>query len=181
MSPLEGSAVELARAAMLAYQRGEMSTAEHGFRAASQQFAQNGEELQAAEAANNLCVVLLQAERPHEALECVRETPAIFEHHQNLALAAQAYGNLGSAQEGCGRLPEAEAAYLRSLDLFRSLRDSEGESLILQRLAQVQLRQGQPIGALASMQASLEAAPHRGVIQRCVRRLLSLPGRYLSG
>ncbi len=166
---------------MLAYRRGELSAAAEGFRSASAAYTRDGAELAAAEAANNLCVTLLQADRPQEALECVEGTPAVFERHSESGRAAQAYGNLGTALESCGRTAEAEAAYRHSLDLFCSLGDSEGESLILQRLSQVRLRQGQPIEALAAMQASLEAAPRGGLLRRWMRSLLSLPARFFSG
>lgn len=166
---------------MLAYRRGELSAAAEGFRSASAAYTRDGNELAAAEAANNLCVTLLQADRPQDALVCVQGTEAIFERRQDLGRAAQAYGNLGSALEGCGRTAEAEAAYQRSLELFGSLGDRDGQSLILQRLSQVRLRQGQPIEALAAMQASLDAAPRGGLLRRWVRSLLSLPARFFSG
>jgi tetratricopeptide (TPR) repeat protein len=177
----QASGPELAQQAMRAYQRGDYPAAIDGFRAASDVYASRGEELAAAEAANNLCVALLQADHPREAVECVQGTAGVFERHQQLALAAQAYGNLGTALESCGRAAEAEAAYQHSLDLFRSVGNREGESLILQRLSKVQLRQGLPIEALAAMQASLEAAPRGGLLRRWIRSLLSLPARFLSG
>jgi tetratricopeptide (TPR) repeat protein len=181
VTPDPASAPDLAQQAMRAYRRGELSAAADGFRAASAAYAHRGDELAAAEAANNLCVTLLQADRPMEALESVQGTAEAFERHQELGRAAQAYGNLGTALDGCGRTAEAEAAYQRSLELFRSQGDREGESLILQRLSQIRLRQGQPIEALTAMQASLEAAPRGGLLRRWVRSLLSLPARFFSG
>jgi len=181
VSSADPSAHDLAQQAMRAYRRGDLPAATQGFRAASEAFARTGDELSAAEAANNLCVALLQDDRPQEALACVQGTPAVFESHTDPARAAQAYGNLGNALEDCGRRSEAGEAYQRSLDLFRSLGGREGEALILQRISQLQLRQGQPIEALAAMQASLEAAPRGGLLRRWLGRLLTLPGRFFSG
>ena len=166
---------------MRAYRRGDLPAATQGFKAASEAFVRSGDELSAAEAANNLCVALLQVGRPQEALASVQGTPAVFEGHNDFARAAQGYGNLGNALEDCGCMSEAGEAYRRSLDLFRSLGEREGEALILQRISQLQLRQGQPIEALAAMQASLGAAPRGGLLRRWLARLLTLPARFLSG
>jgi tetratricopeptide (TPR) repeat protein len=165
---------------MRSYRRGDMSSAEEDFRSAHQQFTEQGDPMQAAETANNLAVLLLQVDRPQEALRWVEGTPAVFEQQQDRARAAQAYGNLGSAQQAIGLTAEAEQSYLRSLDLFRELGDKEGQALILQRLSQVRLRQGLPLDALSAMQASLEASPRRGPVGRIVRSLLALPGRFLN-
>ena len=180
MIPASAPPGELAQQAMGAYQRGDLTAAAEGFRAATKGYALAGDEAAAAEAANNLCVALLQADRPQEALACVQGTPAVFERLNDPARTAQAHGNTGSALEGCGRHAEAEASYLRSLDSFRQVGDREGEALILQRLSQVRLRQGQPFEALAAMQSSLEVAPRGGLVRRWTRRLLSLPIRLFS-
>lgn len=166
---------------MRAYQRGDLPAATQGFQAASQAFVRTGDELSAAEAANNLCVALLQGARPQEALACVQGTPAVFESHKDPLRAAQAYGNLGNALEDCGRLSEAGEAYRHSLELFRSQGGHEGEALILQRISQLQLRQGQPIEALAAMQASLSATPRGWPLRRWLAKLLTLPSRFFSG
>jgi tetratricopeptide (TPR) repeat protein len=165
---------------MRAYQRGDLTAAAEGFRAAANAYAQAGDEAAAAEAANNLCVALLQADRPQEALACVQDTPAVFERFNDPARAAQAHGNAGSALEGCGRLAEAEACYLRSRNGFREVGDREAEALILQRLSHVRLRQGQPLDALAAMQSSLDVAPRGGLVRRWTRQLLTLPLRLFS-
>jgi tetratricopeptide (TPR) repeat protein len=181
VSSADRSADDLAQQALRAYRRGDLPAAIQGFEAATDAFARIGDEPSAAEAANNLCVALLQDARPREALARVQGTPAVFESHGDPRRAAQAYGNLGNALEDCGRTAEAGAAYRQSLELFRSLGEHQGEALILQRISQLQLRQGQPLEALASMQASLEVAPRGGLLRRWLRRLLSLPSRFHVG
>ena len=109
----------------------------------------------------------------------MKGTPEIFERASDWLRAAQAHGNLASALEACGQDNQAELHYLKSLELFRQLEDGEAAALVLQQLSRLRLKQGQPLDALSAMQASLEATPKRGLRNRLLRRMLSLPGKVL--
>ena len=172
-----GSADDISRRALEAYQNGDLAQAETGLRQALALFTQAQDHGQAAQAANNLAVILMQVDQPEEARLMVEGTPILFEQSGDRLRAAQAYGNLASACEACGDLGRAESCFQQSLKLFQEIQDREGASLVLQRLSQLRLRQGQPLDALAAMQASLAAAPGRGFRRGILRRLLSLPGR----
>ncbi len=166
--------------ATAAYRRGDWVEAVRCFSAARQAFSEAGMPVQSAEAANNLSVTYLQAGQGEQALEAVEGTPQFFLDAGDTVRAAQAHGNLGAALEACGRLELAEPAFRRAIELFESAGDAEQRALSLQALARVQLRRGQAMQALGSMQAGLEGGRRLSPTRRLLRRLLRLPGRILG-
>ncbi len=170
----------VAERALQAFRQGRFAEAAEGFGAARQAYAAAGDQSAEAEAANNLCVALLQAGRPDEALRAVEGTPETFDRLGDPARAAQALGNLASALEASGDLIAAERTYTRALQQFADLNDHQAQATILGSLSQLQLKRGRPLDALSTMQAGLEHKPRRGLRDRWVRRLLALPSRLLG-
>ena len=169
----------LAQRALQDFRQGRFADAARGFESARRLFEQAGDRAQAAEAANNRCVALLQAKCPAEALRAVEGTPEAFDALGDAKRAAQALGNLASALEAAGDLPAAEVAYRQALERFAALKDAEARSTILTSLSQLQLKRGQPMEALATMQAGLDQKPRHSLRDRWIRRLLDLPSRLL--
>lgn len=170
----------LAQRALQDFRQGRFSDAVRGFGAARQLFGQAGDKAAAAEAANNLCVALLQARQPAEALRAVEGTPEVFDGLGDPKRAAQAVGNLASALDAVGDLAAAERTYQQALQRFSDLNDREAQATILSSLSQLQLRRGRPLEALATMQAGLAQKPRRSWRERWLRRLLDLPSRFLG-
>jgi tetratricopeptide (TPR) repeat protein len=180
MSEQALSPQELERQGMQAYQAKELETALARFEAARLGYQAQQDELKSLEMSNNLSVVLLQLDRPEEALAAVEGSAEIFERREQPERAAQAYGNLASALEGCGRLDEAEAAYRQAAEAFQRLGDQDSQSHTLKALSQLQLRQGRAMEALASMQRGLDEQKGGGLRQRILRGLLNLPQKFLG-
>jgi tetratricopeptide (TPR) repeat protein len=164
-----------------AYQAGRWKEAGAAFEAAASAHAQAGNELQAAEMANNASVAYLQANQAGHALALVEGTSQVFDRLGDAKRAAQAEGNRASALAACGRLEEAEVAYVSAAEQLRGLGDDEAAAATLQALSQVQLRRGQPVEAIASLQRGLESAPHLSLRQRFLRWLARLPLRLMGG
>jgi len=170
----------VAQRALLAFRQGRFAEAAEGFGDARRAYGAAGDQPAEAEAANNLCVALLQAGRPDEALRAVEGTPESFDRLGDPARAAQALGNLASALEACGDLVAAERTYTQALQRFADLDDRQAQATILSSLSQLQLKRGRPLDALTTMQAGLERKPRRGLRDRWVQRLLALPSRLLG-
>lgn len=170
----------LAQRALQDFRQGRFADAAQGFEAAQQLYAHAGDRASAAEAANNLCVALLQARRPAEALKAVEGTPEAFDGLGDARRAAQAVGNLASALEATGDLTAAEHAYQQALERFTRLDDREAQATILTSLSQLQLKRGRPLEALSTMKSGLEQKPRRSLRDRWVRRLLDLPSRFFG-
>lgn len=171
---------DLSREALAAYQLGSYEDAVQGFKAAQREFLDRDDDINAAEAANNLSVVLLKMDRTYEALEAVRRTPEIFRGAGNQQMEAMALGNLAAALEATGEVMQAEKYYILALDLLDEHDDQETRSYILQALSRLQLRSGKPFDALTSMQGALDSQPRLSLRNRILRKLFNLPARLLG-
>ena len=166
--------------AITAFREGRLEDAIDGFAAARQAFLDKGNLGKEAEMASNLSVALLQAEQPQKALEAIKNIPTVFLDLGDMDRAALAYGNLGSALEACGDHDLAEDAYRHAMDLFTNLGDTEQHNYTLQALSRLQLRRGQPLEAVTTMQIGLENQENPNFIHRLLRRLLRLPFRLFG-
>lgn len=180
MKQAPNSPEKLSREALDAYRLGAYEDAVLGFTAAKREFLDRSDEINAAEAANNLSVVLLKMDQAHEALEAVQGTPEIFRHAGNQQLEAMALGNLAAALEATGEVKQAEECYLQALECLGESDDQETRSYILQALSRLQLRGGKPFDALTSMQGALDSRPRLSLRDRLLRRLFNLPARLLG-
>lgn len=164
---------------MTAYKKGQWSLAAERFEEARTAFDNEGDRLKSSEMANNLCVVFLQDNHSEEALRAVEGTWDIFLIHGEELRAAQAYGNLASAREACGDLAGAEEAYQHAAELMEKARDEEARAQTLAALSRLQLKRGQPLQAVASMQSGLEGHSRLSFGRRFLRKILRLPLRFL--
>lgn len=178
-SSSEAGERHLSRALAL-YQTGRIEEAAAAFEEAHASFEESGAKLRAAEAANNLSVAFLQLGRAAEALAALEGTAQVFLDEDDRQRAAEAYGNTAAALEATGDWRSAADTYQRAIDLFSEIGEEEAKSYTLQALSQLQLKHGQAMQAVSSMQASLDARPRRGLKERLMSRLLKLPFRLLG-
>jgi tetratricopeptide (TPR) repeat protein len=174
------SAEILSREALDAYQLGAYEDAVQGFQAAKRAFLDHGDEINAAEAANNISVVLLKMDRTQEALDAVKGTPEIFQRKGDSQMEAMALGNLAAALEATGEAKQAEERYIQALTCLEDGDDQETRSYILQALSRLQLRGGKPFDALTSMQGAIDSQTRLSWRDRILRRLFDIPGRLLG-
>ena len=165
---------------MKSYQSGQWAVAANRFREAQAAYNLEDKEAKAAEMANNLCVVLLQDKRPKEALAAVERTWDVFLAHGDELRAAQAYGNLASAREACGDATEAEEAYRHAAQLLEKAGAEDARAETLAALSRLQLKRGQPLEAIVSMQSGLEGTSRLSFGKRLLRKILDLPRRFLG-
>lgn len=170
-----------AKQAMDLYRQGKPSQAVEIFTELQETYQMLGNTLKADEMANNMAVALLDLDQTGRAVDLVEKTPERFLSAGEPVLAAQAYGNLGTALAADGRAQEAEEAFRQSLKIFQEQGHDEGMTFAGQALSQLQLKQGRALEALASMEASLESQKKPGFRQRLMRKLLKLPFRLTGG
>ena len=147
--------------------------AEIGYRAA-------GNELLAAEMANNASVAHLQAGDAQSAFLAVVGTEAIFTTAGDQHKAAMALGNQGAALEDLGDLELAAQNYTQSAELLKELGEHDLRASVLQSLSALQLRTGRSLQALATMQAGVDNLEKPNLKQRLLKRLLKVPFRLLN-
>ncbi|TAK11027.1 MAG: tetratricopeptide repeat protein [Anaerolineae bacterium] len=162
------------------YQQGDYGAAAESFHRAQEASRGAGQPLDAAEMANNRSVALLQNGDAAGALAAVEGTPAVFERGGERLKLAMAWGNRAAALDALGRLPDAETDYLKAADLLRELGEDSLHADVMKSLSALQLRSGRQLEALATMQAGVEGLKKPGPAQRLLKRLLSLPQKFLK-
>jgi tetratricopeptide (TPR) repeat protein len=166
--------------ARAAYQAGDFIKAAQVFQAAEGGYDIGGNELMAAEMANNRSVALLQAGEAEAALQALVGKKEAFVQEGDLSGQAITLGNQAAALEALKRLDEASEAYTSSAELFRQSGEDEFFTATMQSLSALQLRTGKPLDALVSMQAGINRVNQPGIKQRLLKRILNLPFKLLN-
>ncbi|MDX8032863.1 tetratricopeptide repeat protein [Lentzea sp. BCCO 10_0856] len=108
----------------------------------------------------------------------------VFEDLDDLAGLGLVYRNLGIVSRSSGELAQARQWYQRALAVYERLRDPIGHASVLQLLAQIDLYDGDPAGALSRLNAAVDVCggvgPARVLAQINYRRgkLLAAEGRH---
>ena len=170
----------ITREGQAAYQRGDYQAAARSFQAAAAGFKLAGNEVTAAEMANNGCVALLQAGQPAAALTEVLGTEACFAAAGDTRRQAMAVGNQAAALEALGRLEEAKTAYRQSAELLKQVGEMELRAYVMQSLSALELRTGQQLQAFTTMYAGVQGVPNPNPRQRILKKLLNIPFRLFG-
>jgi tetratricopeptide (TPR) repeat protein len=168
-------ASQLSEQARAEYEGGRLDAAAAMYSEAMHSYQLAGDDLMAAEMANNLAVVLIQDDRPEIALEIVQPTAKIFLEHGDHRRAGLAEGNLASALAASGERTAAGEHYQAALELLSDAGDSEAYTYTLQALSRLQLEDGHPIEALHTMQTGIELKPRKSLRDRLLSRILNIP------
>jgi tetratricopeptide (TPR) repeat protein len=171
---------QLKEEAQRAYQSKNYLEAAQTFTAAADGYSHLNEELLAAEMLNNASVAYLQADQPEKALESAIDTDQVFYAAGDLRRQAIALGNQAAAYEALGQLQDAARAYQESADLLKDIGDHELRPTVMQSLSAVQLRLGQQMDALVTMQSGLEEIEKPNLKQKLVKKILRSPFSYFN-
>ena len=148
---------ELSEEGKAAYARGDFLESAQAYQATAQGYQAAGDALTAAEMMNNSSVAYLRLGDGEAALKSVEGTPEVFAAAQDMRRQGIALGNLGAALEAVKRSDEAAGAYQRSAELLGQVGEDDMRAQVLKSLSALQLRIGDQMEAVATMQASLEA------------------------
>jgi tetratricopeptide (TPR) repeat protein len=171
---------ELIEEGMAAYKRGDFLASAQAYQAAVQGYAATGDRLTAAEMSNNSSVAYLRLGEAEAALQAVEGTPEIFAEAQDMRRQGIALGNLGAALDALKRLDEAEDAYQRSADLLGQAGEADLRAHVLKSLSVLQLRRGDQMQAVATMQSSLDAGQQAGSKGNFFSKLFKRPPKQIG-
>ncbi len=166
-----------------AYSKGDFLSAAQFFAASQEGYLSLGEEILAAEMANNRCVALLQIDDPgdaQKAFDAVDGTISIFQKAGDSHRQAMALGNRASALEALGKLEDAIVDYEESSRIFKEIGADDLRMDVMKSLSALQLKTGRSLEALSTMQAGVNGVEKPNLKQRLLKRLLSLPGRFMG-
>ena len=128
---------------------------------------------------NNASVAYLKGDQPEEALQSALDTDQVFAEAGDLRSQAISLGNQAAAYEALGQLENAAKAYQASADLLKEIGDHELRPIVMQSLSALQLRMGQKMEALVTMQAGLEEIEKSSLKQKLAKKILRSPFSYL--
>ncbi len=171
---------ELKQEAERAYKKKDYLTAAASFQSAAEGYTHNGEQLEAAEMLNNASVAYLQGKQPEYALETALNTDKFFAAAGDKKRQAIALGNQAAAYEALSRLEAAADAYQASSELLKEIGDQKLRPAVMQSLSAVQLRLGQQMEALVTMQAGLDDVENPGFKQKLIKKVLRSPFSYFN-
>lgn len=171
---------QYAKGGKQAYQRKDYSAAARAFQSAAQAFAALGDELGAAEMANNQSVALLQNGEAQAAFDAVAGTEQIFAREGDVLRRAMALGNAAAALEALERLEESLELYNQCADLLKEIGETQVRADVMQSISGLQLRLGRRLQAIATMQAGLDGLEKPSLKQRVARKLLETPFKLMN-
>jgi tetratricopeptide (TPR) repeat protein len=164
---------ELKDQGLAAYRADRLDEAADKFAAAAQAFEAAGDPGAAAEMRNNLCVVKLAQEAWEAALAAVAGTPEIFHELGDALREAQAVANLAAAHEGAGHVDEALELYQQAVNQFGDLGEKDNRAACFKKMSALQIKRGQQMQALASMQAGLNLSPQLSAKEKTLQGVLN--------
>jgi tetratricopeptide (TPR) repeat protein len=174
------TAKELIAEGQGAYKEKRYSEAASSFEQAARALQASGDSPGAAEAANNSSVAYLQAGSAADALRLAEGTPAVFAAAGDIRRQGMALANQAAALESLHRLPEALETYQLASELLKQAGEKELRALVLENISTLQLRTGNQLQALASMDTALEHKGKLSIRERLLKKLLRVPFDFLN-
>jgi len=171
----------LAKEGKSAYKRGDYQAAAHAFEAARLGYQTIGDELNAAEMANNCSVAYLQAGDGEAALAALEGSETIFTQAGDLRRQGMALGNRGAALEALERNEEALVVYQQAADILQQAGEDQLRAQVMQSLSMLQLQMGRQLQALASMQNGINGVERPSASQKMLKKLLNIPMNVATG
>jgi tetratricopeptide (TPR) repeat protein len=157
------------------YKTGDFGKAADLYREIAEQYSSNGKTIDAAEMLNNYSVSLLQKGDAKNAYEAAKDTDKIFQEAGDVRRQAIALGNQASALEAMGDLKGAILLYQQSSDLLKSIDDKDLRVYVLKSLSALQVRTGDQLQAMASMDAALQLQKKLTLKEKFLKKLLGIP------
>ena len=170
---------QLAEEAQAEYNQGEYLSAAKLYKAAADGYLSVGDELLAAEMANNCSVSFLKGGKAESALQAVADTDKVFASKGDVLRQAMALGNQAAALEGLKKLENAVILYGQSAELLKQLGESELRAYVLQSISSIQLRRGQYLEAYGTMGEGVMGLDKPGLKQKLLKSLMQLPFKFI--
>ena len=167
-------AQQLVDQAKAAYEKGGYPQAADLYLQASEAFLLQGDNLMAAEMANNRSVTLLMGGNAQGAYDACLGTDTIFANAGDKKRQAIALGNLASATQKMGKTKEALALFQQSSELLKECGEQDYRVYILKNISTLQFRLGQRLEAITSMRVALELEKNPSPRERVLKQLFGL-------
>ena len=171
---------QLAGEGHVEYNKGEYFSAAGLYKAAADGFSLIGDELSAAEMANNSSVAYLKGGDANSALEAVNGTDQIFAIKGDIKRQAMAIGNRAAALEGINQLDEAIIEYTQSAELFNQIGEYELRAYVCQSISSVLMKRGKYLEAYGTMRAGVISLIEPTLTLRILKILMDVPFKFIK-
>ena len=171
---------QLAKEGQAEYQKGAYLSAARSYKAAADGFSLTGDQVVAAEMANNSSVAYLKAGDGAAALEAANGTDLVFGAAGDVKRQAMALGNQASALEKLNRLDEALAMYEKSAELLKEAGELELRAYVYQSMSELLLHRGSYLEAYAAMRIGVMDIKNPNPSQRILQSLMEIPFKFLK-
>ena len=118
---------------------------------------------------------VLQAGDAQKALQLTDGTDTVFASVGDIRRQGIALANQAAALEALNRLKEALERYQAASDLLKQSGEKEMRSMVLQNISTLQLRTGNQLQALASMDSALDQKKKLSLKEKMLKKLLKVP------
>jgi tetratricopeptide (TPR) repeat protein len=170
---------QLADEGQAEYNRANYLEAARLFKAAADGYLSSGEELSAAEMANNCSVAYLKGGNADASLEAMMGTDMVFAEKGDALRQAMALGNQAAAWEGLNQPDKAVITYQKSAELLEGLGEGELRAYVMQAISTIQLRRGQFLEAYTTMGVGVMGLDKPNLSQRLLKSLIQLPFKFI--
>lgn len=174
------SAQDVKEEGLRLFHEGLYEEAADKFRQAKESFKKDGNEVEAAEMANNLGVIHRMRREWDEAITALSEAQEAFANLGDHSREAQTLGNLGGLHASRGEREKAKEYLRQATDKFAELGDAQREGESLMALGVQQWKTGNRGEGLATYQTGLKTLQHPSLGQKALRGLLDLRTKLLS-
>lgn len=162
-----------------AYEKKDYRQAARLFSDAANRLEADGDILMAAEIKNNCSVSWLQAGEPQSALDAALGTDQIFANAKDLRRQAISLANQAAALDDLGSLTDALNMYQIAADLLKTIHEDDMRAYVLKNISTLQLRSGDKLQSLATMNAALENKKKLGFKEKLLKKLLRIPFKMM--
>jgi tetratricopeptide (TPR) repeat protein len=171
---------ELKEEGMRLFHEGLYDEAVSKFEQAREKFAAEENEIEVAEAVNNLGVVYRLQDKWDEAIAALEDARATFSKLGDRNREAQTLGNLGGLYADKNERDKAKESLRQAADIFAELGDTERQGETLLALGVQLWKTGDRSEGLATYETGLQILPQPTVKQKTVRNLLRMRNRLLG-
>ncbi len=176
----KASAQELKEQGLRLFQEGLYKEAAAEFGQARETFAAEGDEIEAAEMANNLGVIYRLQGEWDAAIVVLEEARAAFVRLGDRDREAQTLGNLGGLYASKGERDKAKECLRQAADIFAELGDDQHRGETLLALGMQMWKTEDRSAGLTTYEAGLRTLRKPTAGQKALRGLLSLRTRLLG-
>lgn len=173
-------ATDLQNRGIRLFERKKYDEALEQFEQAIEAFVAEGDEAMAAEMRVNIGLTYREQEKYEEAVEIMQESLAYFKETNDEMREAKTLGNMALIYAKIDEHDQAETMYREAAIIFKELGEDQfyGETILA--LGDMQFRQGNYMGAVATFEMGLDRIKNPNQRQKMLKQMLVMKNRMLG-